>query len=503
MFTKIMSVLKTISYVPEWTFVLLLLFTRKLSTWLLSCILIYMTPLPNDKCQKIIDSFSGTFLYYICKNNTVLGKIGQVISDSSTEYSYEFRYPLMKLSKDAIKPKSWKQVDKLLCESWKTDHIYNICEWIDSQPLAHGTIGQVHKAIIKGEKVVIKIVFPERLEQIKYWMKFMRVMGFIFSTYNVITIERILTTLVRYQELLTESCNMIQEAKNTNYFYKKYHGKQDNFIVPRIYDEYTRSNIIVQQYMKMISPRNSDTIDWSLYNTSRQQITTRIINSLLLMLCLNGKCHGDLQTENWGIDPQSGKLVYIDWGIIAKCKTKKEKKCNMYFLAYFCNADWQSIALLTYHNCTIFPPGITDEKKKEFLDGLAKPWENCFTGSSTDWKDGMTALNKYYEDHKCTNTSMFDTIRAALLTCQGSIATISGSSRYTHLFQQTMSEFGLDIAPYSSIRDREEKRKKMERENGECENDDDADEDEELVSEEEDDDEEEEEEEEEERPSPE
>src|SRR5436309_776913 len=179
-------------------------------------------------------------------------KLGQILSTRPDLLPPEFIIELSSLQDD-VAPLTEAEVVQVMEEElgvpWE-----DVFASIDSEPLAAGTIGQVHRATLEnGADVVVKVQRPRAQEEI------LRDLGlFELFAEKALQHERLRRTvdipaLVEHlSESLRRELDFLQEAANLERM-REALGPYDRLDVPRLYPELSTSRLLVLEYIEGVA----------------------------------------------------------------------------------------------------------------------------------------------------------------------------------------------------------------------------------------------------------
>jgi len=242
---------------------------------------------------------------------------------------------------DNCNPIPYKNIKEIIMHEYG-ERYKEIFHKIYTKPLGSASISQVHKAILKdGRQVVIKVKrqdIQDTVDRDVNTIRFLsKTFGKLFNINNYIGSNK---ALEFYQQWLKLELNFENEAKNIKMysnFAKSVNGQVRNCVdieVPKIYEEFCTSNIIVMEYIAF------PTIN---HNMDREKII-KGVNSYI-QLSFYALLHE--QSVVWHGDPHAGNIYitdkgnigFLDMGLIFElseedAKNTKELFFNVYFGRY-------------------------------------------------------------------------------------------------------------------------------------------------------------------------
>lgn len=182
--------------------------------------------------------------------------------------------------------------------------------------VATASLGQVHKAVVSGRQVAVKVLRPrvEELVAIDLEISFrvLYLVNIFFPNHHV----RALTNVVReFGVRVREEMDFRMEAEHIALFQKHFAGDQ-RVCAPNVLPEFTRRKVLVTEWIK------GDKVDrladrfaaGELDFTTMMKTLTEIY---LRMLLIEGFMHADPHPGNILVQ-QDGRIVFLDWGMVAQ-----------------------------------------------------------------------------------------------------------------------------------------------------------------------------------------
>jgi ubiquinone biosynthesis protein len=239
-------------------------------------------------------------------------KLGQILSSRSDLLPEGWVEELSKLQ-DAVPPFSFEDVERIVEE--EIGSIEESFLFVDPEPIAAASIGQVHYAILNDfSQVVIKIQRPNVEAKIQSDLEFVRDTAKFFHNttdwgkkYGVVGIaEELIKTLMDELDYTIEATHADHLRRNMAKF-KEIH-------VPNIYWEYTTKRVLTMEAIdgyKINDFENIATLD-----IDRENLSSIFIHSILHQAFINGFFHADPHPGNLMIEKKTKRLVYLDTGMM-------------------------------------------------------------------------------------------------------------------------------------------------------------------------------------------
>ena len=253
-----------------------------------------------DRVKTRIQELQGLFV-----------KFGQLISNLSNVLPQEFRAPLEELQ-DHVTAKPYEEIEETIQKQLgkKPTEIFSN---FDKEPLAVASIGQVHRAELNGEHLVIKIqhqnidtIAGADLQILKNIVKlhgyFMDIQG-LDHTYNQVKL------------MIEEELDYAKEAKSMQAIAENLVEVPDlKIIIPKVFPEYSTTKVLTTKFCEGINIGHIDKL--KAWNLDLDDIATRLIQLYCKMIVKDGFYHADPHPGNILVN-ESGEIILLDFGAVA------------------------------------------------------------------------------------------------------------------------------------------------------------------------------------------
>jgi predicted unusual protein kinase regulating ubiquinone biosynthesis (AarF/ABC1/UbiB family) len=237
-------------------------------------------------------------------------KIGQLISTRSDIFPKKLTSRLSKLQDKA----PLMTQNEIYCVM-REEGVIDMFEWFDTSPLASASIGQVHRARVKGfeEEVVVKIQRPNLKEEFQDTYELLEMgigaLGYIVKDKKTQDIVQVLRDTM---DSLFREIDFIMEAKNIQYFRKLFRNNRD-IIIPRVDISRSTSRILIMEYVPGIKISNIDAINE--LKIDKKKLAKKLMGFFVRGIMTFGVFHSDPHPGNVAINKQ-GKLILYDYGMV-------------------------------------------------------------------------------------------------------------------------------------------------------------------------------------------
>jgi len=239
-------------------------------------------------------------------------------------------------------------------------------EEVETTPLAAASMAQVHRATLKnGTKVILKIQRPGIRAKIEADM---HILNYLASL-----IEKLVPELATYQpqkvvqqfsKSIQNELNFMTEGQNAEQVAANFEG-DDQIVIPKVYWEWTKERINVQESIDGIPGVDIDAIDKA--GMDRKRIAQIGGRAVLKMIMVDGIFHADPHPGNFFILPGE-RIAFIDFGMIGRVSELRRKQI-MKLLYSMVQQDAEGLAtiLLEWAGRKGEKPGELLEQVDEFL----------------------------------------------------------------------------------------------------------------------------------------
>lgn len=191
-----------------------------------------------------------------------------------------------------------------------------IFEEVETKPLAAASMAQVHQATLKdGTKVILKIQRPGIRTKIESDMRLLTYLASLaeknvpeLATYHPQkVVQQFVKTLQNELNFMTEGQNAEQVAANFE--------NHDQIVIPKIYWEWTKERMNVQEFVEGIPGVNIQAIEEA--GMDRKHLAKIGANAVLKMIMVDGLFHADPHPGNFFILPGE-RIAFVDFGMIGR-----------------------------------------------------------------------------------------------------------------------------------------------------------------------------------------
>ncbi len=255
-------------------------------------------------------------------------KIGQILSTRPDLLPPEFIQELATLQDD-VPPLPEEQVVRVMEQElgvpWE-----DVFDHIEPQPLAAGTIAQVHRAVLaNAERVVIKVQRPDAKEQIEQDLALLEVFAEKVShrpgLKQVIDMEAV---FIHLSESLHRELDFRQEAGNM----RRLAAVIEPFSrlrVPEVHGDYSTSRLLVMRDVAG-GPLSS-----APEGGPRREAARQLLESFYKQILVDGFFHADPHPGNLMWQPEEELLYFLDLGMVGEVGPEMREQMMLLLMAFW------------------------------------------------------------------------------------------------------------------------------------------------------------------------
>ncbi|WP_107667699.1 AarF/ABC1/UbiB kinase family protein [Cyanothece sp. BG0011] len=306
-------------------------------------------------------------------------KLGQILSTRPDILPPNYIKALTALQAN-VPPVSWEAIERLLRQELQQP-IESVFSHINQDPIAAGSIGQIHRATLTtGEEVAIKVQRPgidkiveQDINLIKGIAELVALTEF-GQNYDIVKLADEFSQAIQAELKFTKEANYTDKIRQNLSESRWFDPKE--LVVPKVYWNLTTDKILVLEWLygkpilqaDLTIPESRKSIE-----KKKQEITTLLFRAFFQQLYLDGFFHADPHPGNiFYLD--DGRIAIIDCGMVGKLDPRTQQILTELLLAIF-DLDAQGCTQLTIE--------LSESGKVESLEKLRNDYEQI--------------LRKYYD----------------------------------------------------------------------------------------------------------
>ncbi|XP_020211822.1 protein ACTIVITY OF BC1 COMPLEX KINASE 8, chloroplastic [Cajanus cajan] len=217
----------------------------------------------------------------------------------------------------------------------------DIFDQFDYEPIAAASLGQVHRARLKGQEVVIKVQRPGLKDLFDIDLKNLRVIAEYLQKFDPKSDGAKRDWVAIYDEcasVLYQEIDYTKEATNAELFASNFKN-MDYVKVPIIYWDYTTPQILTMEYVPGIKINKIQALDE--LGVDRKRLGRYAVESYLEQILSHGFFHADPHPGNIAVDDvNGGRLIFYDFGMMGSISPNiREGLLEAFYGVYEKNPD--------------------------------------------------------------------------------------------------------------------------------------------------------------------
>ena len=230
---------------------------------------------------------------------------------------------------DAVPPFPVTEVDRIIAESYDGRRADQVFERFDRVPVAAASLGQVHRARLKGtgETVAVKVLRPGVERAVKRDLIAARkILSLVERYWEHPSLKRIRVVLDEFELRIAEEMDFRLEAEHAMEIGANFAGNT-SVIVPKIYHELTRARVLV---MEFISGTRIDRLDAATVDVPR--VVATLVELYVQMMLVDGFFHADPHPGNVFLTDDH-RIALLDLGMVGHITPQLQENLLQLLLA--------------------------------------------------------------------------------------------------------------------------------------------------------------------------
>lgn len=264
-------------------------------------------------------------------------KFGQVLSTRPDIVPPEYIASLESLQ-DSIEPFSFAEVERIVQEELGV-RLSKAFETFESKPLAAASLGQVHRAVLRGgTEVVVKVQRPNVREQVREELDAFTDIAKLLEEHTDFGRKMNLVGAVDQARItLTNELNYLQEARNTEVLRENL-AEFSRIYIPRVVHDMTTARVLTTELVH--GRKVSKLTPLQMIDGDYAELAGVITRAYLKQVCVDGVWHSDPHPGNVFIrEPEHGdpQLVLLDFGMVSRVSSEWQDEIAKLLLALAAN----------------------------------------------------------------------------------------------------------------------------------------------------------------------
>ncbi len=260
----------------------------------------FLAPNFGVRLRRTLDDLGPTFV-----------KFGQLLSTRSDILPEGVLLELQKLQ-DTVKPMPAGAAQAII-EKELGAPVEEVFDRFDPVPLGSASIGQVHRAVLRGGEVVaIKVRRPEAPARVEADLELMREFAdFLDRRFGHRIFVDVRGLVAEFEGVVRRELDYAAEAENARRFAVNFAGTP--VVIPGIHLELSTSRVLTMEYVE--GTRFHDIRPLLLTPSERHRVASMGAEAIFKMAFEDGFFHGDPHPGNLILTPE-GNLALLDFGMV-------------------------------------------------------------------------------------------------------------------------------------------------------------------------------------------
>lgn len=276
--------------------------------------------LKDEEERKIASTAAAEFIRDgLVKLGPTFVKLGQVLSTRTDIFSAEY-INVLKTLQDDVPGFSGARARAIIAKELGKP-VDQVFQQFEDTPLAAASLGQVHTAVMDGQKVAIKVQRAGLKELFDVDLKNLKKLAVLLDKFDPKSDGADRDWVSIYDEsarLLYLEIDYLNEAKNAARFAEDFKGT-DWIRTPKVYENLSTPRVLVMEFVESLKLTDIPKIE--KLGLDRKLLAQRSAESFLAQVLRTGYFHCDPHPGNLAVD-SSGNLVYYDYGMMDELKPR-------------------------------------------------------------------------------------------------------------------------------------------------------------------------------------
>jgi predicted unusual protein kinase regulating ubiquinone biosynthesis (AarF/ABC1/UbiB family) len=274
-------------------------------------------PAAADAFAKDLESLGPTYI-----------KLGQILSTRADLLPPAYLHSLSRLQ-DNVEPFPYEEVERTIREELGVRISHAFVEF-DRLPIAAASLGQVHRAVLRGgREVAVKVQRPgirERIDQdLATFHDIAKVIDRLGAVRNVDAarvLEEFRRALLAELDYREEARNLVTIAHQLRDF--------DNIIVPLPVEDYTTGRVLTMDYIPGTKITAVSRVEWTEVDGSA--LAEDLFRAYLQQILIDGAFHADPHPGNVLLTPDR-RVALLDLGMVGRISAHTQEQLFKLILA--------------------------------------------------------------------------------------------------------------------------------------------------------------------------
>ena len=274
-------------------------------------------PTAAEAFAKDLESLGPTFI-----------KLGQILSTRADLLPPEYLDALSRLQ-DNVEPFGYDDVEKTVRDELGVRVSHAFVEF-DRLPLAAASLGQVHRAVLRGgREVAVKVQRPGIRDQIEKDLSAFKDIAVVIDRIGAAKNVDATRVLEEFKRTLLSELDYREEARN---LVTIAHQLRDfeNIVIPLPIDDFTTARVLTMDYISGTKITSVSRVEWT--EVDGAGLADELFRAYLQQILIDGVFHADPHPGNVLLTPDH-RIALIDLGMIGRVSAGMQEQLFKLILA--------------------------------------------------------------------------------------------------------------------------------------------------------------------------
>ena len=256
-------------------------------------------------------------------------KLGQVLSSRPDLLPASYVEPLSRLQ-DKVESFPFEQVEEIVSRELGT-RISRAFDRFDEKPVAAASLGQVHRARLRGgREVAVKVQRPNIRETVRHDLEILDELAGFVDSHTSLGRQFIFRDLLEmFRRSLIRELDYLQEARNLQAMRENL-SDYELLVIPAPVPDYTTSAVLTMEYVEGTKVSGLNPV--VRLELNGEALADSLSRAYLDQILVHGLVHADPHPGNVFVTPEH-KLALIDLGMVTRVRPELQEKLLKLLLA--------------------------------------------------------------------------------------------------------------------------------------------------------------------------
>lgn len=267
---------------------------------------------PLSRSAAFHERRAQAIVHHVATLGPTFVKLAQIFASRADLIPEPYLHALGTLT-DRVPPVPWPTIRTALTEAWQADPD-TIVDALDPDPIAAGSLGQVHRARYQGRDVVVKVLRPGVESIVDRDVRLSRVIvNAVYARWSHVHVLGFRVVLDEFDRHVREEMDFEREAMQCMRMRERF-ADEPRLRIPMVETALTRRTVLVLEFLE---GTRIDRLDAEIARglVRANTLTETLIETYARMMLRDGVFHADPHPGNLLVDAR-GRLVLLDFGMV-------------------------------------------------------------------------------------------------------------------------------------------------------------------------------------------